>query len=51
MTEPENMAARATLVSLAGLDGAGKTTQARLLGQWLADQGRTVAVEAPTGRR
>lgn len=43
------MAALATLVSLAGLDGAGKTTQARLLGRWLADQGHDVAVEAPDG--
>lgn len=39
----------ATLVSLAGLDGAGKTTQARLLAQWLADCGYSVAIEAPPG--
>jgi dTMP kinase len=37
------------LISLAGMDGAGKTTQARLLGQWLRDCGHTVAVEAPPG--
>jgi dTMP kinase len=37
------------LVSLAGVDGAGKTTQTRLLGQWLSESGHTVAVEAPTG--
>jgi dTMP kinase len=37
------------LISLAGMDGAGKTTQARLLGQWLSDRGHTVAVEAPPG--
>ena len=37
------------LISLAGVDGAGKTTQARLLGQWLSDCGHTVAVEAPPG--
>ena len=40
---------RALLVSFAGLDGAGKTTQARLLGGWLAESGHTVAVEAPDG--
>lgn len=39
----------ATLVSFAGLDGAGKTTQARLLGQWLSSRGFQVAVEAPPG--
>ena len=37
------------LISLAGMDGAGKTTQARLLGQWLRDCGHTVAIEAPPG--
>jgi dTMP kinase len=37
------------LISLAGVDGAGKTTQTRLLGQWLSDRGHTVAVEAPPG--
>src|SRR5712691_9207312 len=37
------------LVSLAGIDGAGKTTQTRLLGQWLSERGHTVAIEAPTG--
>lgn len=41
--------ATATLVSLAGLDGAGKTTQARLLAQWLTGRGHAVAVEAPPG--
>jgi dTMP kinase len=38
-----------TLVSLAGLDGAGKTTQARLLAQWLKSCGSEVAIEAPPG--
>ena len=39
----------AALVSFAGLDGAGKTTQARLLAGWLAGAGQAVAVEAPDG--
>jgi dTMP kinase len=39
----------ARLVSLAGLDGAGKTTQVALLGRWLSDCGYSVAVEAPPG--
>lgn len=37
------------LVSFAGLDGAGKTTQARLLADWLAGEGFTVSLEAPQG--
>lgn len=37
------------LVSLVGVDGAGKTTQTRLLGQWLRDRGNTVAIESPPG--
>jgi dTMP kinase len=37
------------LISMAGVDGAGKTTQARLLGRWLSDCGHTVAIEAPPG--
>ena len=41
--------AMAILVSLAGLDGAGKTTQAKLLAQWLNDCGHSVAIEAPPG--
>jgi len=40
---------QATLVSLAGLDGAGKTTQAALLAQWLRGCGYAVAIEAPPG--
>jgi dTMP kinase len=51
-TEREQAAPEQTtgkLVSLAGMDGAGKTTQARLLGQWLRDRGHTVAIEAPPG--
>ena len=39
----------ATLVSLAGLDGAGKTTQARLLADWLTGCGYATAIEAPPG--
>lgn len=54
MTEALDIAATApptvaTLVSLAGLDGAGKTTQAKLLAQWLADCGYSVTMEAPPG--
>lgn len=41
--------ARAILVSLAGLDGAGKTTQAKLLARWLTGCGYSVALEAPPG--
>jgi dTMP kinase len=40
---------RAALISFAGLDGAGKTTQARLLAGWLMGTGEPVAVEAPDG--
>jgi dTMP kinase len=40
---------QATLISFAGLDGAGKTTQARLLAGWLAGTGQPVAAEAPDG--
>jgi dTMP kinase len=47
---PEHpQAPRANLVSFAGLDGAGKTTQARLLAGWLASTGCTVGLEAPQG--
>jgi dTMP kinase len=46
---PGGLASLATLVSFAGLDGAGKTTQARLLAGWLADAGQDVALEAPEG--
>ena len=49
MTEPQTTGPGATLISLAGLDGAGKTTQARLLGQWLASRRQAVATEAPDG--
>src|SRR5688500_3880678 len=34
--------ANGLLLSLDGLDGAGKSTQCRLLAQWLRGQGRTV---------
>ena len=40
---------RARFVSFAGLDGAGKTTQARLLGARLAALGLRTVVEAPPG--
>jgi dTMP kinase len=36
-------------VAFAGLDGAGKTSQARLLGKWLEDQGFKVATSAAEG--
>ncbi len=49
MSEPQTTGPAARLVSLAGLDGAGKTTQARLLGQWLASRHQAVATEAPDG--
>src|SRR5262245_31944992 len=37
------------LVSFAGLDGAGKTTQAALLGRWLAGLGALATVDAHEG--
>jgi dTMP kinase len=37
------------LVSFCGLDGAGKTTQAGLLGRWLAGLGALTAVQAREG--
>ncbi|MGE5828138.1 MAG: dTMP kinase [Micromonosporaceae bacterium] len=37
------------LVSLCGLDGAGKTTQARRLGRWLDELGVLAALEAREG--
>lgn len=40
---------QAALVSFAGLDGAGKTTQARLLADWLTAAGFAVSLEAPQG--
>ncbi|HVB43683.1 MAG TPA: dTMP kinase [Streptosporangiaceae bacterium] len=49
MTDTGTVGGCGMLVSLGGLDGAGKTTQARLLAQWLSGQGQTVAVEAPPG--
>jgi dTMP kinase len=39
----------AVLVSFAGLDGAGKTTQAAMLADWLTATGQKVALEAPQG--
>ena len=49
VTDNDAVATRAALVSFAGLDGAGKTTQARLLADWLTTTGFTVALEAPQG--
>ena len=49
MTDASAGTARAALVSFAGLDGAGKTTQARLLADWLTATGFAVALEAPQG--
>jgi dTMP kinase len=41
--------AQAALISFAGLDGAGKTTQAAMLADWLTSLGQSVALEAPQG--
>lgn len=41
-TVPDGAAHPGLFVSFEGGDGAGKTTQADLLGRWLADQGREV---------
>jgi dTMP kinase len=49
VTDADSLGSRAVLVSLAGLDGAGKTTQARLLADWLDGLGLKVALEAPQG--
>ena len=49
MTDAGAVPAQAALVSFAGLDGAGKTTQAGLLADWLTAKGFTVALEAPQG--
>jgi dTMP kinase len=49
VTDAGAVTTRAALVSFAGLDGAGKTTQARLLADWLTATGFTVALEAPQG--
>ncbi|HEV2378131.1 MAG TPA: hypothetical protein VGS19_38950 [Streptosporangiaceae bacterium] len=40
---------RAHFISFSGLDGAGKTTQTKLLGDWLRGLGFSTAVEAPPG--
>ncbi len=42
MTAPASAPARGLWVTFEGGDGAGKTTQAALLEQWLQQQGRTV---------
>jgi dTMP kinase len=47
VTEADAVTAQGALVSFAGLDGAGKTTQARLLTDWLTAEGFAVALEAP----
>lgn len=39
----------AHFISFSGVDGAGKTTQSRLLGDWLRGLGFAAAVEAPPG--
>jgi dTMP kinase len=48
-TDVDTTPGQAILVSLAGLDGAGKTTQARLLADWLTGCGYATAIEAPPG--
>lgn len=49
MTDTGAITTQAALASFAGLDGAGKTTQARLLADWLTGTGFSVALEAPQG--
>lgn len=48
-TAPVNPAAlrRARFISFAGVDGAGKTTQAQLLADWLRARGHRVALYVP----
>ena len=43
------MSRAGALISFSGLDGAGKTTQARGLGRWLAGLGLVTTVLAPDG--
>jgi len=49
LSDDDCLMAHGFLVSFTGLDGAGKTTQARLLAGWLAGLGALSGVEAPDG--
>ena len=50
MTQPEpSLSSRGVFIALEGGDGAGKSTQARLLCTWLEELGRTVVVTREPG--
>ncbi|HEY5247062.1 MAG TPA: dTMP kinase [Dermatophilaceae bacterium] len=49
MTPPEPLSSRGVFIALEGGDGAGKSTQARLLCAWLEELGHTVVVTREPG--
>ena len=49
MTQPEPSSSLGVFIALEGGDGAGKSTQARLLSAWLAELGHTVVVTREPG--